>query len=152
MCCGEQRGFVYAGPVYANDELRGVLCPWCIADGSAHTNFDAEFTSAERVGWPDRLGPAIVEEVAFRTPGFNGWQQERWVAHCADAAAFLGPAGAAELTHGGLEAVESVRVDVGMEGQEWERYAASLNRDLGPTAYIFRCLHCGRFGGYSDCH
>jgi uncharacterized protein UPF0167 len=33
LCCGEQRGFVYAGPVYATHELRGSLCPWCIADG-----------------------------------------------------------------------------------------------------------------------
>ena len=22
---------------------------------------------------------------------------------------------------------------------------------FGPTAYLFRCLHCGRLGGYSDC-
>ena len=24
--------------------------------------------------------------------------------------------------------------------------------DRGPTAYMFRRLHCGTLGGYSDCH
>jgi len=24
----------------------------------------------------------VVEEVAYRTPGFSGWQQERWWTHC----------------------------------------------------------------------
>jgi hypothetical protein len=46
--CGKARGFIYTGPVYAVDELVEVICPWCIADGTAATKLDAEFTD---VGW-----------------------------------------------------------------------------------------------------
>src|SRR3954469_21359716 len=90
VCCGEQRGLIYVGPVFAEDELNEALCPWCIADGSAHERFDAEFTDAASVGlgWED-VPQKVVEEVSFRTPGFSGWQQERWFTHCGDAAEFL---------------------------------------------------------------
>ena len=46
VCCGERRGYIYAGPVYSERELSDSLCPWCIADGSAHSRFGAEFTDA----------------------------------------------------------------------------------------------------------
>src|SRR5215475_2947697 len=46
VCCGERRSHVYAGPVYAVDELVRELCPWCIASGRAATMFDAQFTDA----------------------------------------------------------------------------------------------------------
>jgi len=36
VCCGEARGFIYTGPAYCEAELEEALCPWCIADGSAH--------------------------------------------------------------------------------------------------------------------
>jgi len=35
-CCGKQRGYIYQGPAYSEEELEKALCPWCIADGSAH--------------------------------------------------------------------------------------------------------------------
>src|SRR5437867_876141 len=41
VACGQSRGFVYAGPVYSQDELIDSLCPWCIADGSAAEKYDA---------------------------------------------------------------------------------------------------------------
>ncbi len=39
----------------------------------------------------------VIDEVSGRTPGFSGWQQERWLVHCGDACAFLGPAGRTEI-------------------------------------------------------
>src|SRR4051794_16064897 len=45
-CCGKQRGYIYVGPVFSVEGLYEYICPWCIADGSAHTKFDAEFTDA----------------------------------------------------------------------------------------------------------
>src|SRR4051812_22558639 len=83
IVCGQARGYVYAGPVYSasDEELDDAICPWCIADGSAHERFDAEFTDTSGIGgygdWED-VPQAVVEEVAYRTPGFNGWQQEMW--------------------------------------------------------------------------
>jgi len=41
--CEQRRGFIYAGPSYCEVELDVALCPWCIADGSAHEKFDASF-------------------------------------------------------------------------------------------------------------
>ncbi|MEK2477369.1 CbrC family protein [Streptomyces noursei] len=30
-CCGRERGYIDKGPVYAAEEFKGRLCPWCIA-------------------------------------------------------------------------------------------------------------------------
>ena len=36
--CGQARGYIYTGPVYTEirNRLDDAICPWCIADGSAH--------------------------------------------------------------------------------------------------------------------
>ena len=152
--CGKARGYIYTGPVYALDELDDSICPWCIADGSAAARFDAEFVDASAVGgygnW-ESVSPEVVEEISRRTPGFSGWQQERWWTHCDDAAVFLGPAGARELQGPWAGAIPALRTDVGYDDAQWAEYAAVLDRDRGPTAYVFQCRHCGQLGGYSDC-
>src|SRR5262245_65284907 len=49
--CNRSRGYVYAGPVYSKERgLENSLCPWCIADGTAHDRFTAEFTDRAGVG------------------------------------------------------------------------------------------------------
>jgi uncharacterized protein len=153
QCCGLARGFLYNGALSSEAELEGSVCPWCIADGSAHGKFGAVFTEVTAIGgqgrWPT-VPREVVEEVAFRTPGFSGWQQERWFTCCDDAGAFLGPMGYKQLADLGPEAVAVIRAESGYEGAEWEEYCEALNLDFGPTAYLFRCLHCGRLGGYSD--
>ena len=145
--CGRSRGFVYAGPVYAEDELEDAFCPWCIADGSAAAAFDAIFT--DDWGAPPDVPAAVVEEITRRTPGFSGWQQERWLYHCGDGCAFLGPVGGAELERY-PDAVEMLRQEE--VGDGLADYLMALSKDGSPTAYLFRCLHCGRHTGYSDCH
>jgi uncharacterized protein CbrC (UPF0167 family) len=81
VCCGEARGYVYAGPVYAEEEYEQSICPWCIADGSAHDDLGATFTDEDGIGghgeWDD-VQQDVIDEVAHRTPGFTGWQQEQW--------------------------------------------------------------------------
>jgi uncharacterized protein CbrC (UPF0167 family) len=54
-CCGVARGYVYAGPVYAVDELDDKICPWCIADGKAHKKFDATFTGSTSIPFKRRV-------------------------------------------------------------------------------------------------
>jgi uncharacterized protein CbrC (UPF0167 family) len=152
--CGRSRGFAYDAIPYGPNELQ-LICPWCIADGSAHEKFGVEFIDTEGVGgygqWT-RVPNEVVAEVAFRTPGFAGWQQERWYTHCGDAAEFLGPMGKEDLEKMGPEAIEVVRVESGQQGADWEHYFSRLDRTSTATAYLFRCLHCGQLGGYSDCH
>jgi uncharacterized protein CbrC (UPF0167 family) len=152
--CGESRGFAYDGVLYGTNELRHI-CPWCIADGSAHAKFGVEFTDTAAIGgygeW-EEVPKDIVEEIAFRTPGFASWQQERWYTHCGDAALFLGPMGKEELEQIGPEAIEVIREESGQEGADWEHYFSTLHRKFTTTAYLFRCGHCGQLGGYSDSH
>src|SRR5689334_13164402 len=105
--CNQVRSYIYTGPVYAEEALDGALCPWCIADGTAHARFAAAFVDMAGIGgygeW-DAVPVPIVEEVAYHTPGFSGWQQERWWTHCADAAAFIAVVGRDELATYGLQA------------------------------------------------
>src|ERR1017187_5056048 len=114
VCCKKSRGYIYTGPVYAEDELDDCICPWCIADGSAHERLDAEFHDAEGIPGgkffdaPD-VESSVIEEVCFRTPGFSGWQQEEWFTCCDDAAAFLGAIGYKELTQRWPQAIQAVR-------------------------------------------
>ena len=153
LSCELARGFIYKGLPYAENELEDCICPWCIADGTAHQKFNAEFVDAGGIGgygaW-ESVSDDIVAEVAFRTPGFTGWQQERWFTHCGDAGAFLGRVGHQELLEYGAEAIAAIKAEIGYEGKDWEDYLESLDKDADPTAYLFRCLHCGAFGGYSD--
>jgi uncharacterized protein len=154
-CCGRTRGYIYTGPVYAEEELNEALCPWCIADGSAAGRFQAHFVDPGGVGdygsW-EAVPSSVVDHVAQRTPGFTGWQQERWWTHCGDAAAFLGLAGRAELVATWAGAVPSIRADSQLAESDWPAYFAALDRTQGPTAYVFQCLRCRALGGYSDCH
>jgi uncharacterized protein len=156
LCCGRARGYVYSGPVYAAEELSDCLCPWCIADGSAHAKLGAEFVDAAGVGgygsW-EAVPAAVVEELVFRTPCFSGWQQERWWTHCGDAAEFLGPVGREGAEQAGPEFLAAIRAEAGLDDDPyWDEYLTALDRERGPTAYLFRCCHCGKLGGYSDCH
>jgi uncharacterized protein CbrC (UPF0167 family) len=155
VSCQSERQLAYVGPVFSEQELDEMLCPWCIKDGSAHARFDASFVDEDGVGgygqWPS-VSRSIVEEIAFRTPSFVGWQQEKWFTCCNDAAVFLGAAGAEELRATWPQALDEIQRDCGLSGQDWENYRASLHKNHGPTAYVFLCRHCGRYGGYSDCH
>lgn len=109
--------------------------------------FGAKFTDTAGVGgygeW-ENIADEIVAEVACRTPGFSGWQQERWFTHCGDAGEFLGAAGEAELRRDGSEAVEAVRNEAGLSGEDWRAYLQALDKESSPTAYIFKCLHLRR--------
>ena len=94
-CCRQARGYIYSGPVYAEKDLDEAICPWCIADGSAHAKFDATFVDEEN--FPDDLPAAAAEEISSRTPGFSAWQSERWLACCGDAMTFVEPVGIKEI-------------------------------------------------------
>ncbi|PWK81018.1 hypothetical protein C8D88_12068 [Lentzea atacamensis] len=141
--CGSARGFIYAGPVYAVEKVS--LCPWYIKDGSAAAAFDATFTDAFA---PDGVPHAVVDEICRRTPGFSGWQQERWLFHCGDGAEFLGRAGGDELNTAALNAVRAELL--GWSDDAISAYVAALSRDDPPTAYLFRCRVCRTHLAYTD--
>lgn len=132
---------MYSGPIYAVDEIE-VICPWCIADGGAAREFDADFTTVD--GAPPDVPMAVLDEVLHRTPGFAGWQQERWLFHCSDAAEYLGRVG-----YGDVANVRSVLQALAADG--WDSEILQYMRADGDlTGYLFRCRHCGTKLAYAD--
>ena len=149
--CSRARGFIYRGPFFAVDEVESI-CAWCIADGSAASKFDGQFTDLGYSGW-DNVDAKTRSEVLERTPGFSGWQQEMWMAHCGDAAEFLGRVGSVELHNLGSDAVEAIKSplrDYRWGEEELDRYIAALDAGGEPTGYLFRCSRCSTYIGYSD--
>src|SRR5690348_11863238 len=58
-CCHARRGFIYQSSVYNPRPIgdpKPALCPWCIADGSAHNKFDARFNDTDNLT-EDRVAP-----------------------------------------------------------------------------------------------
>jgi uncharacterized protein CbrC (UPF0167 family) len=150
-CCGQQRGYLYAGPAYAEEDLEDALCPWCIADGSAHRMFGVTFVDCEAFGdAPERA----VREISERTPGYHAWQGERWPSCCGDATAFLGPAGIQEIRERYREIEGTILGhivhDLGISGAGALRLLEALDRDARPTAFLFHCLHCPEYRVHID--
>lgn len=154
ICCNKARGYVYVGPVYATAELDERICPWCIADGSAHDTFDCVFTDEAGIGGEhpyNKVSEEVIAMVAHRTPGFSGWQQERWWTHCQDAGQFLGRAGAREVSALKPDEQDQFRFECEMRhGEEWEFFRDALDAEGSPCAYLFKCRKCGAIGGYAD--
>jgi uncharacterized protein len=152
LCCKARREFIYAGPVYSEADLEESLCPWCIADGSAHRAFDASF--ANPAGFPDGIAPDVIDEIAYRTPGFAAWQEEKWLTCCNDAAAFVEPIGYAEVRarYPQLEGTLMTYIvyELEISGSAATRLLHALDRDSGPTAYVFACRHCDSQTAYVD--
>jgi uncharacterized protein len=152
LACGRARGFTYVGPVYALENLADGFCPWCIADGTAAADFDAEFVDlGEDV--PGSIAESVIDELLHRTPGYTSWQQERWLYHCGEACAFLGAVGRVglEVHADALEMLRGENGGFGWPAQQMEEYLDALSADGSPTAYLFRCLHCSAHLAYSDC-
>jgi len=151
--CGEARGYVYSIAPYSEaDDLEEAICPWCIANGAAHDKFDAYFV--DPAVFPDELVMTIAEEVSYRTPGYAAWQSEVWPVCCADATAFIGPTGITEIRSGNYE-LEGMLMgyvvhEMKISGGAAMRLIDSLNKDKGPTAYVFQCLHCGTYQFHID--
>lgn len=151
VACGKPRTHVYVGPVYAEGEYSGKLCPWCIADGTAASKFDAEFTD---VGWgvPPEISALVRDEVAHRTPGFQAWQQDHWLYHCGDACAFLGRIGRQELEDlpNARDVLMHENDEFGWTENESKEFVDGLDADGDTAAYLFRCLACGTHLAFSD--
>jgi len=155
LVCEKPRGWIYVGPAYCENELDDSICPWCIADGTAHQKFGVEFIDPLGIGgYGTWISPpqTVIDEVCFRTPSFNGWQQERWFTHCDDAALFMGCAGKQELERLDHAAYEAIKTESGYDEEQWTFYFSQMDANTGPTAYLFQCRHCGAWGGYSDFH
>ncbi len=155
--CGRQRGYAYTGPYVSPDahyENEDPLCPWCIADGSAAAAWKASFVAPGYLSEPARTAmPAErLAELELRTPSFSCLQQEHWLDHHAEAAAYLGEIGLAEYRELPAGAQAAVREAAGDDpaaplapGDTVQRLRADGD---GPAVYLFGCLHCDWYGAF----
>jgi|SRR5690606_7321712 len=149
--CGRTRGWAYAGPCHAETELDGRLCPWCIADGTAHARFDVTFHD---VVLPADVDPGIADEIEQRTPGFATFQPIDWPACCGVPMGYVEPCGIAEVRarHAQLEGelMATIVHDLGRSGAAARRMLESLRRDDAPCVHVFACAACGARRGQID--
>lgn len=137
-CCGKETNIYYTNPFYSVKEVNN-LCPECIANGAAAKKFDGEFQDS---GSTDEvIDPAKLDELIHRTPGYCGWQQEYWLAHCDDFCAFMGYRTWGDLEKMGIdkEIEKTYREDIC--GVDFEAAKEHLQIESG---YLFKCLHCGK--------
>ncbi len=138
-CCGRMTHIFYTGPFYSVEDVEH-LCPECISSGEAARKYDGSFQDDYAVddGVDD---PEKLDELIHRTPGYSGWQQEYWRAHCGDFCAFLGYVGARELR--ALGVLEDVLDDPMWDEEQKEMIQESVNGGH-LQCYLFQCLHCGK--------
>ncbi|GAB3845492.1 CbrC family protein [Micromonospora andamanensis] len=144
--CGQLRQIRYQGPVYG--KRPDSLCLHCIhsgeasralgvvaaaMDGSDILDMPADFSDAVDV--PDEVPRHVVEEITRRTPGFTGWQQESWLYHCGDGAAFLGPASYRDVEPypDALGMLRASHRQLGWSPEETEEFLHQLDRTGEPT-------------------
>ena len=152
--CAQTAEYAYHGPIFGKQI--SVLCLRCIADGTAARRLarpdgPAEFTDVG-CGVPGDVPSDVLQELSQRTPGFFGWQQERWLYHCSDAAAFVGRIGWEDVKRlpDAQASLLAEFAELGVEPSEAQRQIRLLHPDGDVTGYLFRCLHCGAQLAYSD--
>ena len=138
-CCGKTTHIFYTGPFYAVEDIE-YLCPECISSGEAARKYDGCFQDDCSLdnGVDD---PEKLDELIHRTPGYSGWQQEYWRAHCGDYCAYLGHVGARELR--ALGVLEEVLDDPMWDDEQKKMIQESVNGGH-LQCYLFQCLHCGK--------
>jgi len=146
-CCDKETSVYYTGPFYAVDEIE-YLCPECIKNGKASDKFDGSFqdeSSCDEVSDNEKLN-----ELCTRTPGYSGWQQEHWPAHCDDFCAFIGYVGWNEIEQLGI--ATEIEEDISANGE----YPISMVKEHLSVSgrlqgYLFCCLNCSKHRLHIDC-
>ena len=138
-CCSKTTHIYYTAPFFSVEDIEH-LCPECIASGEAARKYSGSFQDDYSVddGVDD---PEKLDELIHRTPGYSGWQQEYWRAHCGDYCAFLGYVGTRELRAHGV--LEEVLDDPMWDEEQKEMIQESVNGGH-LQCYLFQCLHCGK--------
>lgn len=143
-CCGKETDVYYSGPFYSVEDVE-YLCPECIATGEASKKFKGIFQDDCSCG--EVNSEEKIDELIHKTPGYRGWQQEYWVAHCDDFCAFLGYVGAKELKEMGVleEVIENgnPQWECAWDEQDIELIKTMVSGE-SMQGYLFKCLHCGK--------
>ena len=139
--CNEERDAVYTGPFYSTEEVDGI-CPWCIKDGNAAKKYEGEFQDAASCDSVDKKEYLI--ELTTRTPGYSGWQQERWLSHCGDFCALKNYVGWSEIKHLSDELNDDLSIIKAEYGLTQKELESSLQNNGSMQGYLFQCIHCSK--------
>jgi uncharacterized protein CbrC (UPF0167 family) len=139
--CRKRTGYAYEGPFYSVHEVENI-CPWCIANGAAASTFDGYFIYTH--DFEQVLDAAKTDELQHRTPGYFFGSEYYWPVHCGDYCGILRKVkwrDIADLENELFEDLDRLQVEDGIDRQ------AKRDALTGTAlwAYLFRCLHCGRF-------
>ncbi len=85
----------------------------------------------------------MINELVTRTPGYRGWQQELWLAHCNEPCAFIGYVGWDEIKDR-LDEFVSLENDIAEYGFSIDELSRYLRNNGDCQGYLFQCLHCGK--------
>ncbi len=143
MCCSKARGFIYTATVRGRLETEGGLCPWCIANGKAASKFDCFFSDEHPLTQAGVPRPIVIE-VTRRTPGYNSWQDEVWLACCEDACIFRGDATVSELAALQGDPLAQLQREWPISPTRWAEFVKHYVPGGGMAVYRFDCRHCGR--------
>ena len=161
-CCQQTTDIYYESPFYSVADI-DALCPWCIADGSASLKFEGEFQDSASVEGIDceydddgefshTINPypdEMLDELVKRTPGYRGWQQEVWLAHCNEPCEFIGYVCWDDIKDR-LDEFVSLEDDIQEYGFSVEELSGLLHKDSDAQGYLFRCLHCKKLRLHFD--
>lgn len=141
LCCGNETGYIYTGPVYSVEDLEEAICPWCIANGDAAKKFNASFSDSHPL-LNSGVSEEAVKEVTERNPGYRSFQQENWLSHCGDACEFHGGATVNDVKNVSKETKE-VWLEQNNDGDElWSQVASTYCSGGDVAFYKFKCRHC----------
>lgn len=142
-CCGKQVSEYYPR-IYSAEEVE-CICLSCIASGKAAEKFDGSFIQDAECDKVD--GQEKIDELMLRTPGYESWQGEYWLACCGDFCAYLGDVGTKELEEMGI--ADEVFAEYDSLG-EYPDARTYLVKKGSMSGYLFRCLHCGKYHLWVD--
>lgn len=142
-CCEKSRGYLYSR--YEDDLQEIKVCPWCIADGKHAKKYEVGVHDIMLDPEQSVVDKTDFEELQMRTPGFTGWQEEKWLVHCHTPCTFLGRVG--------WKDVKKIFSKIKVEDSdlcEDRDILKSLDAEFAPTGYLFRCIKCSQLLMYSD--
>jgi uncharacterized protein CbrC (UPF0167 family) len=149
-CCGQVAGYTYAKKMYCRQRPE-VICPWCIADGSAAEKFSGSFAegcSLDNIGLDD----SILVELSTRNPGYISWQDMDWRACCGDACEFHGDETRAYLLGLDEAGLETLSKETEFTRDDLRDIIPHYQPGGSPAFYRFLCRHCGAIHHHADFH
>jgi uncharacterized protein CbrC (UPF0167 family) len=139
--CNKETDYVYEGFFYSEKDIENI-CPWCIANGEAAAKYNGEFQNTALC--ENVESSRYIDELIHRTPGYIGWQQEKWLSHCGDFCTFVGYVDGQEILHlldKLREDLERTKIAYDLTEEELERH---LQNNSNLQGYLFKCVICGK--------